>query len=254
MEMKRRDLLAAGVGAIVATALAGGVAWAAIPGPGGVIQGCYRDKRGDVKVVESLPCPKGYSSLPWNEQGVPGAPGADGADGVSPTVAQLSPGDTNCPAGGAAITDANGTAAYVCSGEDGADGEPFSGTFTSPNGQYSLTVSDSGITIANGSNTRILIQGGTIDARAMLNLDLRAQNQLNARSNVAANIDAAFVDIQGVAATNVGATGVLDLRGAQVRVNGAGCRPAARVGDLVIVPPGSAVGSITLGSPTVCIG
>jgi hypothetical protein len=30
--MRRRDLLAA---------LAGGIAWAAIPGDGGVIQGCY---------------------------------------------------------------------------------------------------------------------------------------------------------------------------------------------------------------------
>ena len=47
-------------------------------------------------------------------------------------------------AGGAAITDANNSTAYVCSGQDGQpgkDGTPFSGTFTSSNGAYSISVS-----------------------------------------------------------------------------------------------------------------
>ena len=96
--MRRRDLVAAAAGAVVATALAGSVALAAIPGPGGVIQGCY-DSGGNLKVVEALSCPKNYTALRWNQQGIQGLPGADGedgTDGTSPTVVQLVPGDPNC--------------------------------------------------------------------------------------------------------------------------------------------------------------
>ena len=38
--MRKRDLLSAALGALVATALAGGIAWAAIPSADGVINGC----------------------------------------------------------------------------------------------------------------------------------------------------------------------------------------------------------------------
>ncbi len=54
-------------------AVVGGVAWAAIPGPGGVIQGCY-DGGGNLKVVEQLPCPKGSKPIAWNQTGPPAAP------------------------------------------------------------------------------------------------------------------------------------------------------------------------------------
>ena len=43
-----------------------------------------------------------------------------------------------------AITDAAGHTAYVCSGQNGADGQPFSGTVSSPNGLYALSVTDDG--------------------------------------------------------------------------------------------------------------
>src|SRR5262245_35923631 len=154
--MSKRDLVAALAGGAIVMVFAGGVAWAAIPGPSGVIQGCY-DSGGNVKVVEALPCPRNYTPFQWNQRGpqgepgspgAPGAPGANGANGVSPSVTTLAAGNPNCPAGGAAITDAAGSTAYVCSGNDGADGEPFSGTFTSPNGEYSITVADHGITLA----------------------------------------------------------------------------------------------------------
>ena len=54
-------------------AVVGGVAWAAIPGAGGVIQGCY-DGGGNLKVVEQLPCPKGNKPIAWNQTGPPAAP------------------------------------------------------------------------------------------------------------------------------------------------------------------------------------
>lgn len=129
--MRRRDVLAATVGAIAATALAGGLAWAAIPGDGGVIQGCY-DSGGNLKVVAAPPCPKGYTPLAWNQtgpqgppgvqgpQGQPGADGADGQDGVSVTSADEPPGP-NCASGGSEFTAAGGTT-YACNGRDGNDG------------------------------------------------------------------------------------------------------------------------------------
>ena len=81
--MARRTMLALGVlvGAI-STALIGGIAWAAIPGPGGIIQGCY-DAGGNLKVVHALPCPKNHTSLPWNQQGVPGTNGTNGTNGTA---------------------------------------------------------------------------------------------------------------------------------------------------------------------------
>ena len=52
--MRSRDLVAAVASAIVATTLAGGIAWAAIPGPGGVIQGCYKENNGQLRVVDTV--------------------------------------------------------------------------------------------------------------------------------------------------------------------------------------------------------
>ena len=47
--MARTTTLVLGVVAgAIATALVGGIAWAAIPGTGGVIQGCYVSKGGSL--------------------------------------------------------------------------------------------------------------------------------------------------------------------------------------------------------------
>jgi hypothetical protein len=51
------------------------------------------------------------------------------------------------PASGSAITDATGNTAYVCNGTNGKDGQRFSGTFTSPSGQFSVSVTDGGIAV-----------------------------------------------------------------------------------------------------------
>jgi hypothetical protein len=93
--MSRSTTFALGalVGGVTA-ALVGGIAWAAIPGSGGVIQGCY-DKTGAVRVVDALPCPKGQTPLQWNQQGPTGTtgpqgpPGPPGAQGESATSCEL---------------------------------------------------------------------------------------------------------------------------------------------------------------------
>jgi len=74
------------VGALVLAAAVFGVVSAvqaaveAIPGPDGVIQGCY-DKVGALRVVSALPCAKGQTPLAWNQTGPQGLKGDTGPTG-----------------------------------------------------------------------------------------------------------------------------------------------------------------------------
>lgn len=68
----------AGLVALVAV-VAGGVAYAAIPGAGGLISACRDTKDGELRVVEEGEiCRKGELPLSWNQRGAPGPPGLPG--------------------------------------------------------------------------------------------------------------------------------------------------------------------------------
>lgn len=87
--MRKGALLAA---AAVVAAITGGIAFGAI-GDGGVIQGCH-DRGGNVKVVNALPCPRGYEAFQWNVQGDKGDPGVKGDPGApGPAGPQGEPGE-----------------------------------------------------------------------------------------------------------------------------------------------------------------
>ena len=124
-------------------ALAGGIAYAAIPDAGtGVYHACMLNTLGTIRIIDpaSEQCSSSLETeITFNQKGQKGDPGTagtpgakapdgtngtNGTNGMSPTVQQLAVGDPNCAAGGAAITDAAGTTAYVCSGRTngGADG------------------------------------------------------------------------------------------------------------------------------------
>jgi hypothetical protein len=183
LHVTRRHLV--GFAAIAAAAL-GGVAYAAIPGPGGLLTACQLSSNGSLRLIDpSLPsgplsrCTSNETQVQWNQQGQPGASGQDGKDGAGPTVTQLAAGDTHCSAGGASIADAAGGVAYVCNGatgqagRPGRDGAPFSGTFTSPNGHFTLTVADGGVSIVGPDSAvslpaagGIVIHGGDIETVA----------------------------------------------------------------------------------------
>jgi len=134
--MKLTNLTAAAAGALAATVLAGGIAWSAI-GDGGVIQGCY-DAGGNLKVVSMLPCPKSYTPLQWNQQGMKGdkgdkgETGQQGPQGPTGTLASLEAlngraCNRNGQAGAAQIAyDATGVATITCvvSGGGGGEGVP----------------------------------------------------------------------------------------------------------------------------------
>src|SRR5438876_11271656 len=117
--MLKRDLLCAVVGAVIATALAGGIAWAAIPG-GDAINGCYQKNEGQLRVIDpgTDSCRPSEVAIVWNQQGVKGekgdkgeagAAGNDGRDGTSVTVEPEAPGQ-NCPAGRVKPTAVHGAA------------------------------------------------------------------------------------------------------------------------------------------------
>lgn len=218
--MARRGsvLIGAVVGAL-ATMLLGGIAWAAIPStPGGVIQGCY-DAGGNVKVVEALPCPSKYTPFQWNQQGPAGTNGTDGTNGVSPTVTQLDAGNANCPTGGAAITDANNSTAYVCNGQTGADGDPFSGSFASPNGAYSISVTDAGITIAHGTSNSIKHFGDDLNVKSE-DIDVKSSASTKLGAGTTATIDASGnLTLTTHGSGVLHADGTLDLQGSVVSIN-----------------------------------
>src|SRR5262245_3004190 len=109
-----RRLLFVGM-AVAAGVVVAGSAYAAIPGPGGVMQGCY-DGGGNLRVVNALPCPKNWTALQWSQQGPAGPAGATGAKGATGAV------------GATGATGANGT-----SGSGGGTGA------TGPTGQMGAT-------------------------------------------------------------------------------------------------------------------
>ena len=88
--MRKRDLIAAAAGAVAATALAGGVAWAAIPSDGDVYTACMLKNVGTVRLIDkSLPpsnlmshCkPALETEVSWSLQGPQGLQGLQGAKG-----------------------------------------------------------------------------------------------------------------------------------------------------------------------------
>ena len=71
--------LAAG---LVVLALGSGVAFATIPGAGGVIHGCYSKLGGAVRVIDTGSCRVTESPLNWSQTGPQGPQGPMGAEGA----------------------------------------------------------------------------------------------------------------------------------------------------------------------------
>lgn len=75
---RMRGVVAAFLGVVVGS----GVAAAAIPDAGGVINGCYSTRSGALRVVEEgATCNKGELALQWNQRGQQGDPGPVGPIG-----------------------------------------------------------------------------------------------------------------------------------------------------------------------------
>jgi len=118
--------------AVLAAAVIGtGVAYASIPGPAGVINGCYKNSnpgQGALIVIDSTAsCPSGTTALNWSQAGPQGPAGVSGyvvetcnlngsgstslcSDTTNLSAGQLS-GTLSCPTGKTAISASYGPAA-----------------------------------------------------------------------------------------------------------------------------------------------
>jgi hypothetical protein len=71
------------LGAMVVLAIGATIAVAAIPGPGGVITGCYASSNGALRVIDSAAsCAAGEQRITWNQKGPTGPRGPTGANGA----------------------------------------------------------------------------------------------------------------------------------------------------------------------------
>lgn len=126
-------------------------------------------RAGDVAISWNVEGPAGKDGAPGTN-GLDGKDGAPGKDGTSVTATALAAGDAHCASGGSAFSAATGVT-YACNGapgkdgvdglngKDGQDGAPgtpgaagppgdFSGHFASPNGDFALDVSNTGIKLS----------------------------------------------------------------------------------------------------------
>jgi hypothetical protein len=207
-------MLAAGVGIGVGS-------MALATGDDVVYQACVNNYLGTIRMVETRDrCWKYETRISWNQkgpQGEPGQPGADGQQGI-----QGEPG----PPGEKGDT-----------GPQGPQGEPgtFDGIFTSPNGSYSLSITDAGIVLSGPEHPAGRYQISLTDTG--IDLDGRLGQRVRLTNG--------DIEISGIGVALNSAT-TMEIDASIVLINGA-CSAIARVGDLV--NPASA--TIVTGSPSV---
>jgi hypothetical protein len=158
--MTKRSLGTAAAGGLAIAATAGAVASATIPGDGSVYRACMLKNVGTVRLIDpSLPsgnlmshCSALEAPVSWDQKGQAGPAGPAGPSGDK--------GDK---------------------GDPGVQGPPgaFGGALTSPDGQYSISVTDAGIVLrAPGATARLegsdirLDSAGSTTVRAARSLGL----------------------------------------------------------------------------------
>jgi hypothetical protein len=186
--------------------LSGAIASASVPDSDGVIHSCYSQAKGTWHPIDSpnQSCGKGETELAWNQTGPQGPEGPTGPTGPTGT---------------------------------------FSGHFESPNGQYTLDVTDDGIALAGPNDRRVTLDDSEITL---------------ATSGAVVTVDGLNLTVFATKDVDVQSSGHAFFVGGITHLGGsaAHCAPAAAVGDPV---NGGSVGAdggpvtgaqISSGSPT----
>jgi hypothetical protein len=88
-----RKRIALIVAALLVFGVGAGIAYASIPGPDGVIHGCYKTSnpaQGALIAIDSTAsCPSGYAALNWNQTGPQGSPGISGYQAITQTFTRF---------------------------------------------------------------------------------------------------------------------------------------------------------------------
>ncbi len=135
---------------VALTALAG-IAYASIPDGGGVVHTCYGNNSWRPIDYPKEQCKANETALNLNQTGPQGPQGQQGPQGIQ--------------------------------GVQGPQGNPgvFNGSFTSPNGQYSISVTDAGI-VLSGNGSSINLSGP--------NVSISSSSAVNVSSSGAVNVTA----------------------------------------------------------------
>jgi hypothetical protein len=146
-----------GGAAIAVAVIASGVAYATVPDSNGVIHGCY-SKTGALSVIDSTQtCPKGTTTLNWNQSGPAGAQGPKGDTGAQGPKGDTGSLDGACTtfsgSGGTISThvDSNNNITFTC---DPAPVPPVTLT-VSKDGTGSGTVSFAGVSCGATCSTSV---------------------------------------------------------------------------------------------------
>lgn len=154
--------------------LSGAIATASVPDSTGVIHTCYSQAKGTWRPIDfpKQKCSTGETELAWNQTGPQGPQGLQGPQGAQGPQGPTGPAGT------------------------------FSGHFESPSGDYTLDVTDAGISLA-GPDAEVELQGSNVTVLATNNVKVQSGG------------DATVI-------------------GVKTRLGGSGsCAPAAAKGDLV---------------------
>jgi hypothetical protein len=174
----------------------------------GLIYACVNNSSGTIKIVSATTsCASNEILLVWNGEGSQGPTGATGPEG--PT------GPTG-PAGS------------------------FTGTFTSPNGQCSISVTDTGI-VLGGPSCPLQIDASAANLRSATTTRLESGTNTLIQSG-------GNTSVSSGATTSVASGGPTAITGISVSLGG-GCVPVARVADFVNID--GPVGIISTGSAIV---
>lgn len=145
--------LALGVVVGVGTLGAAGIAFASIPGQGGVINGCYADNNGGLRVIDTDAggtCKDKETAIQWNQTGLPGPVGPQGPAGPAGPAGSAGSAGAAGPQGPAGPTGATGA-----TGAQGPAG---------PAGQGGATGYEVVRTTGASSNADLKVQAATCPA------------------------------------------------------------------------------------------
>jgi len=96
----------------------------------------------------------------------------------------------------------------------------FSGTFTSPNGSYSISVTDAGIALS-GPGSAVRLAGSSVAVESTGSITLQAGSTISSSSGSATTVQAGTnLSLAGGGSALLQAAGTTQIRGAVVTVNG----------------------------------
>jgi hypothetical protein len=140
----------------------------------GEINACSKKGAGTLYLAGDKGCLPGDTAVAWTikgPQGEPGPAGPSGPEGPKGDRGDVGPAGPSGPEGPQGPSGPQG--AQGPSGPSGPAGT-FSGSFQSPNGQYSISVTDAGIELRGPGSGRVRLDAGNLILQGNVGLQVNA--------------------------------------------------------------------------------